>query len=100
MFYILCFKLLFFVCILEENKVKSANILERAKEEIEAVFHLDKSPKHDTETHGRNDDIDEETSSDEIKAPGVFERVKEEFEAVVEAIHPKKESDTHDSPSK
>ncbi|CAL0308713.1 unnamed protein product [Lupinus luteus] len=84
---------------LSENNAKSPNFLERAKEEIESVFHHDKAPKHDKETHGRSDDIDEETSADEIKAPGVFERVKEEFEAVVEAIHPKKESDTHESPS-
>ncbi|XP_024629570.1 uncharacterized protein [Medicago truncatula] len=82
------------------SDVKAPNILERAKEEIEAVFHHDKSPRHDKETHGRNDDIDEGTSVEEVKAPGVFERVKEELEAVVEAIHPKKVSDTKDSPSK
>ncbi|KAK2353132.1 hypothetical protein P8452_68743 [Trifolium repens] len=82
---------------LSEKNVKAPNILERAKEEIEAVFH---SPRHDKETHGRNDDIDQGTSAAEVKAPGVFERVKEEIEAVVEAIHPKKESDSNDSPSK
>ncbi|XP_020227976.1 uncharacterized protein LOC109809151 isoform X2 [Cajanus cajan] len=76
------------------SDVKSPNIFERAKEEIEAVFHHDKSPHHHKETHGRNDDIDEETSTNEVKAPNMFERVKEEFEAVVEAIHPKKESTT------
>lgn len=92
--------LLYFVCILEENEVKAPNILERAKEEIEAVFHHDKSPQHHKETHGKSNDIDEETSVDEVKAPGVFQRVKEEIEAVVGAIHPKKKSGTDDSPSK
>ncbi|OVA04449.1 hypothetical protein BVC80_1717g9 [Macleaya cordata] len=43
-----------------------------------------------------SDDIDENTSIDEIKAPSVFGRAKEEIEALVEAIHPKKkESETH-----
>ncbi|XP_054784804.1 uncharacterized protein LOC129291467 isoform X2 [Prosopis cineraria] len=79
------------------SEVKSPNILERVKEEVEAVFHHDKTPRHDKETHGRSDDIDEKTDVDEVKAPGVFERVKEEIEAVVETIHPKKESDSHDS---
>ncbi|XP_045792744.1 uncharacterized protein LOC123887474 isoform X2 [Trifolium pratense] len=82
---------------LSEKDVKSPSILERAKEEIGAVFH---SPRHNKETHGRNDDIDQGTSVEEVKGPGVFERVKEEIEAVVEAIHPKKESDSTDSPSK
>ncbi|CAK8560344.1 unnamed protein product [Lathyrus sativus] len=82
---------------LSENGVKAPNILERAKEEFEAVF---KSPRHHKETHGRNDDIDERTSVEEVKAPSVFGRMKEEIEAVVEAIHPKKESDTNNSPSK
>ncbi|XP_027337612.1 uncharacterized protein LOC113851348 [Abrus precatorius] len=85
---------------LSEKNVKAPNIFERAKEEIEAVFHHDKTPRHHKETHGRSDDIDKKTSTDEVKAPGVFERVKEEIEAVVEAIHPKKESDTRDTPSK
>ncbi|KAB2613011.1 hypothetical protein D8674_035327 [Pyrus ussuriensis x Pyrus communis] len=53
--------------------------------------HGDKSPKHDKETHGRSDEIDESTPIDEVKGPSVFERVKEEVEAVVEAvIHPTK----------
>ncbi|XP_014515954.1 uncharacterized protein LOC106773078 isoform X2 [Vigna radiata var. radiata] len=79
---------------ISEKDVKSPNIFERAKEEFEAVFHHDKSPHHHRETHGRSDDIDEKTPSDEVKGPNVFERVKEEFEAVVEAIHPKKESES------
>ncbi|KAI4355462.1 hypothetical protein L6164_004235 [Bauhinia variegata] len=78
----------------KEKDVKAPNLLERAKEEIEAVFHREKSPHHHKETHGRSDDIDEKTSVDQVKAPNVFERVKEEIEAVVEAIHPKKESGT------
>ncbi|KAG6597082.1 hypothetical protein SDJN03_10262, partial [Cucurbita argyrosperma subsp. sororia] len=52
----------------------------------------DESPAHHKETHGRRDDIDENTSLDEVRAPNVFERVKEEIEALVETIHPKKES--------
>ncbi|KAK7294368.1 hypothetical protein RJT34_17257 [Clitoria ternatea] len=80
-----------------DKDVKAPNIFERAKEEIEAVFHHhDKTPRHHKETHGTSDDIDEGTPVGEVKAPGVFERVKEEIEAVVEAIHPKKESGTHD----
>ncbi|XP_028774420.1 uncharacterized protein LOC114731427 isoform X2 [Neltuma alba] len=79
------------------SEVKAPNILERVKEEVEAVFHHDKTPHHHKETHGRSDDIDEKTDVDEVKAPGVFERVKEEIEAVVEAIHHKKDSDSHDS---
>lgn len=70
--------------------MKSPNLIERAKEEIEAVFHGGKSPRHHKETHGTSDDIDETTQVDEVKAPNVFERVKEEIEAVVEAVHPKK----------
>ncbi|KAI4329110.1 hypothetical protein L6164_021410 [Bauhinia variegata] len=85
-----------------EKDVTPPNILERAKEEIEAIFHREKSPVHHNETHGRSDDIDENTSIDQVKGPNVFERVKEEIEAVVEAIHPKKESgtSTHESSSK
>ena len=85
---------------LSENDVKAPNILERAKEEFDAVFNHDKTPRHHKETHGRNNDIDEGTSIDEVKAPCVFERVKEEIEAVVEVIHPNKVSDTNDPPTK
>ncbi|MED6172627.1 hypothetical protein PIB30_051805 [Stylosanthes scabra] len=82
-----------------EKDVKSPNIFERAKEEIQAVFHHEKTVSHDKETHGRNDDIDEGTSTSDVKAPGVFERVKEEIEAVVEALHPNNDSQDHDSSS-
>lgn len=85
---------------MEEKDAKSPNILERVKEEIDAAFHHDKSPRHHKETHGRSNDIDEKTDIDEVKAPGVFERVKEEIEAVIEAIHPKKESGSPESSSK
>ncbi|XP_022144348.1 uncharacterized protein LOC111014044 isoform X2 [Momordica charantia] len=74
---------------------KAPNLFERAKEEIEAIVHSNKSPRHHKETHGRSDDIDETTPSDEVKAPGVFGRVKEEIEALVGTIHPKKDSDNH-----
>ncbi|KAL6005929.1 hypothetical protein ACLOJK_039974 [Asimina triloba] len=80
-----------------EEEVKAPNLLERAKEEIEAVLHSEKS--HDRETHGTSDDIDVDTPVDRVKGPNIFERVKEEIEAIVEAVHPKKESD-HDSDSK
>ncbi|XP_038705662.1 uncharacterized protein LOC120001413 isoform X2 [Tripterygium wilfordii] len=76
--------------------VKAPNILERAKEDIEAVIH---SPKHHKETHGKSDDINKNTPVEEVKGPSVFERVKEEFEAIAEAIHPKKRSDSHESSS-
>ncbi|PPS01579.1 hypothetical protein GOBAR_AA19079 [Gossypium barbadense] len=75
-----------------EKDVKAPNIIERGKEEIEALFHHDKKPHHHKETHGRSDDIDENTAVDDVKGPNVFERVKEEVEAIVGAIHPKKES--------
>ncbi|KAL2997825.1 hypothetical protein AAZX31_09G062600, partial [Glycine max] len=76
-----------------ETKAKEANIFVKAKEEIKAIIHHDKSQHHHhKETHGRNDDINENTPTDEVKGPNVFERVKEEFEAVFQAIHPKKEN--------
>ena len=75
---------------LTENGDKAPNLIERAKEEIEAILHHEKSPHHHhKETHGRNDDIDETTPLNEVKAPNVFERAKEEIEAIVGAIHPK-----------
>ncbi|XVF25156.1 hypothetical protein REPUB_Repub13aG0189300 [Reevesia pubescens] len=77
---------------MEDKDVKAPNIIERAKEEIEAIIHTDKSPHHHKETHGRSNDIDEDTPVDDVKGPNVFERVKEEVEAIVGAIHPKKES--------
>ncbi|GLT74577.1 hypothetical protein SLA2020_463650 [Shorea laevis] len=78
-----------------EKDVKAPNVIERAKEEIEAIFHHDKTPHHHQETHGRNDDIDENTPIDEVKGPNVFQRAKEEVEAIVGAILPKKESKDH-----
>lgn len=65
-------------------------MIEISKEEIEAIVHGGKSPRHYKETHGRSDDIDEDTPIDEVKGPSVFERIKEEIEALVGAIHPKK----------
>ncbi|KAI3979396.1 hypothetical protein MKX01_001588 [Papaver californicum] len=76
------------------------NLMERAKEEITAISHTDRSPKHDKETHGTSDDIDENTKPEEIKGPSVFQRAKEEIEALVEAIHPKKESSSDDHSKK
>lgn len=45
------------------------------------------------ETHGRRNDIDENTLLDDVKAPNVFERAKEEIEALVGTIHHNKDSD-------
>lgn len=81
---------------LSGKEVKAPNLLERAKEEIDAILHTEKSPKHHKETHGMRDDIDKNTGLDDVKAPNVFERTKEEFEALVQTIHPKKESPTHE----
>lgn len=76
-----------------EKEAKAPALIERAMEEIEALIHHEKSPSHHhKETHGRSDDINENTPINEVKAPNVFQRAKEEVEALVETIHPKKES--------
>lgn len=76
-----------------EKEAKAPALIERAMEEIEALIHHEKSPPHHhKETHGRSDDINENTPINEVKAPNVFQRAKEEVEALVETIHPKKES--------
>lgn len=74
--------------------MKSPNLVERVKEEIEAMGHhaKSKSHHHHKETHGTSDDIDENTEIDHVKGPGFFERVKEEIEAVVSAVTPKRSS--------
>ncbi|KAE9608141.1 hypothetical protein Lal_00003707 [Lupinus albus] len=78
---------------LSDKNEKEENIFVRAKKEIKAIIHHDKSQHHHHEdTHGTSDDIDENTPSNEVKGPNVLERVKDEFEAVLQAIHPKKES--------
>lgn len=101
--------------------VKGPNLLERAKEEIEALAgavhtkmehhssphakkdeshkegkegSLHKIKAHTDETHGTSADINENTPVDKVKGPNVFERAKEEIEAIVEAIHPKNGSDS------
>ncbi|MED6213248.1 hypothetical protein PIB30_091304 [Stylosanthes scabra] len=80
----------------KKSKSSSANLVAKAKEEIKSIIHNNKSKHHHhhhhKETHGRNDDIDENTPANEVKGPNLFGRVKEEFEAVFQAIHPKKES--------
>ncbi|KAG8376166.1 hypothetical protein BUALT_Bualt09G0035000 [Buddleja alternifolia] len=78
-----------------EKDVKAPNVLERAKEEFEAISHNDKHKHHHhhhKETHGLRHDIDANTEMSDVKAPNVFQRAKEEIEAILEAIHPKKES--------
>lgn len=70
---------------------------------MKGIMHFKKSPRHHgKETHGLNEDIDENTPVDEVKAPNFFERAKEEIDAVVQAIHPKKElsNDVVKSPKK
>ncbi|CAH8381637.1 unnamed protein product [Eruca vesicaria subsp. sativa] len=80
----------------EEDGKKKPNVIRKAKEEIKSLFHSKEKPhrhhhhQHHKETHGRSDDIDENTPVNEVKAPNVFERVNEEIEAVIENIHPKK----------
>lgn len=79
----------------EEKTVKSPNVFERVKEEIEAMGHhheKSKSRHHHKETHGTSDDIDENTDVDDVKGPNFFERVKEEFEAIVDAVTPRHSS--------
>ncbi|XP_066390165.1 uncharacterized protein [Miscanthus floridulus] len=103
------------------EKVKGPDLLERAKEEIEALagavhtkmeHHSSPHEKkeeshkedkegslhniktHTNETHGTSADINENTPVDKVKGPNVFERAKEEIEAIVEAIHPKSGSDS------
>ncbi|KAJ0798060.1 hypothetical protein HanPI659440_Chr04g0180701 [Helianthus annuus] len=104
--------------------VKGPTVLERVKEEFEAIVgavHHRKeddaaaftgskhekqsspsdhkgSPSHHKETHGRGDDIDADTPINEVKGPNIFHRAKEEIEAIVGTILSKKESD-HDAAS-
>ncbi|KAJ7979327.1 DEAD-box ATP-dependent RNA helicase [Quillaja saponaria] len=86
---------------LSENNAHAPNIFVRAKEEIGAIIHHDKSPHHHhKETHGMSDDIDEKTPISEVKGPNVFERAKEEIEAIFQTIHPKKEKGKHVSSPK
>ncbi|KAJ1704571.1 hypothetical protein LUZ63_004350 [Rhynchospora breviuscula] len=104
------------------EKVKAPNLIERAKEEVEALVGAIHHPKHHhhhqskeeeaanvkksdkngkeekmkmhkKETHGTSGDIDEDTPISKVKGPNIFERAKEEIEAIVEAIHPHKGSD-------
>ncbi|OIT25273.1 PREDICTED: uncharacterized protein LOC109215999 [Nicotiana attenuata] len=76
---------------LSANKEKMPNQNERIEEEIGADLRREKSPHlHHKETHGRSDDIDDNTPISEVKGPNIFERAKEEIEALVHSIHPKK----------
>ncbi|GMH14228.1 hypothetical protein Nepgr_016069 [Nepenthes gracilis] len=79
-----------------EKKVKVPNLIGRFEGETDSVMGTKKSTHHHKETHGTSEDIDENTSTDEVKGPNVLERVKEEFEAIIEAIHPKKNSNEID----
>lgn len=69
-------------------EAKGSNLVERAKEEFEAILHPHKSSSHHhRETHGLNSDIDQNTLLDDVKAPNVFERAKEEFQAIAQVFH-------------
>ncbi|XP_057797161.1 uncharacterized protein LOC131013143 [Salvia miltiorrhiza] len=66
------------------NDAKPSNV-------IEGTINENESRVHNAETHGKSDDINENTQIDEVKGPSVVQRVKEEVEAVFEAVvHPKK----------
>ncbi|KAF5481821.1 hypothetical protein F2P56_002442 [Juglans regia] len=79
-----------------DEEVKAPNLLGRAKEEIQAILHSEKLPHHHKETHGKRNEIDENTPLDDVRAPNVFDRAKEELEALVQTIHYKKDSPTHE----
>ncbi|XAR67148.1 hypothetical protein NMG60_11013597 [Bertholletia excelsa] len=83
-----------------DKDVKAPNVIERAKEEIEAILHTNKSHHHHHESHGTGNDIDENTPISDVKAPNVFERIQEEIEALVQTIHPKKETERSDETGK
>ncbi|XP_010451687.1 PREDICTED: DEAD-box ATP-dependent RNA helicase 42 isoform X2 [Camelina sativa] len=94
----------------ESDKVKSEkpdgkkkpNMMKKAKDELKSLFQKEKPHRHHhhhKETHGRSDDINENTPVDEVKAPNVFERAKEEIEAVIDTIHPKKKNEAEGSDS-
>ncbi|KZV29652.1 hypothetical protein F511_00930 [Dorcoceras hygrometricum] len=66
----------------------------QTKEDIESLKHTEKSPHHHhKETHGRSDDIDENTPIGQVRGPNVFERAKEEIDALIEIIHPRRDTD-------
>ncbi|KAL6974558.1 hypothetical protein U1Q18_028743, partial [Sarracenia purpurea var. burkii] len=84
--------------VVPDRDVKAPNVLERTKEEIEAILHTKNSQHHHKESHGIRDDINENTPINKVKAPNVFERVQEEIEALVQTIHPTKEAKNNGSP--
>ncbi|EPS57424.1 hypothetical protein M569_17394 [Genlisea aurea] len=53
------------------------------------------SPLHVKETHGRSDDIDENTRVEDVKGPSIIQRVKEEVEAIAESVLHPKHKDRH-----
>ncbi|XP_047940136.1 uncharacterized protein LOC125187564 [Salvia hispanica] len=66
------------------NGAKGSNVTGETKNESGSRVHKE-------ETHGKSDDIDQNTPVDEVKGPSVVQRVKEEVEAVVGAVvHPNK----------
>ncbi|XP_073298193.1 uncharacterized protein [Primulina huaijiensis] len=78
----------------DDSKCQVVDLIsEKTKEDIESLKHIEKSAhNHHKETHGRSDDIDENTPISEVKGPNVFERAKEEIEALIQTIHPKRDT--------
>lgn len=65
------------------------NLIEGGKGKEEGV---EKSVvRHEKETHGKSEEIDEKTPIEQVKGPNVFHRVKEEVEAVVQSVLPNKD---------
>ncbi|CAN8248369.1 unnamed protein product [Cochlearia groenlandica] len=85
-----------------EDGKKKPNMMKKAKDELKSLFQskekLHRHHDHHKETHGKSDDINENTPVEEVKAPNVFERVNEEIEAVIDTIHHKKDKETDGSP--
>lgn len=78
----------------DDSKYQVAELRsEKTNEDIESLMHTEKSAHHHhKETHGRSDDIDENTPISQVKGPNVFERAKEEIEALIQTIHPKRDT--------
>ncbi|XP_010443360.1 PREDICTED: uncharacterized protein LOC104726245 isoform X2 [Camelina sativa] len=79
---------------------KKTNMMRKAKDELKSLFQKEKPHHHHhKETHGRRDDINENTPVDEVKAPNVIERAKEEIQAVIDSIQPKMKNEAEGSDS-
>ncbi|OAY75367.1 uncharacterized protein LOC109722196 [Ananas comosus] len=77
----------------DEKKVEAPNLHDKSKEESEVDIHIVKEKVHKRETHGKSNDVDENTPLNKIKGPNIFQRAKEEIEAIAGTIHPRTEPD-------